>query len=119
FIIQLKNFDRVMADRERFISIDFSFGESGEEWEKEYAFLRFYDFLPNGLLNFNVETLATDGRYWHSYGVEANLQKPLLKRDLVRIFKKLGFNKVGFFGSFNSEKYNKEKSPLLIGVGTR
>lgn len=118
-IIQLKNFDRVMAERERFISLDFSFGESGEEWEKEYAFIRFYDFRPDGLLNFNVETLATDGKYWHSYGVEANLQKPILKRDLTRVLKKLGFTKIRLFGSFNGDRYNKETSSPLIAVATR
>lgn len=119
FIIQLKNFDRVMADRERFISLDFSFGESGEEWEKEYAFLRYYDFRSDGLLNFNVETLASNGRYWRSYGVETTLQKPILKKDLTRVLKKLGFGKIRFFGSFKGERYNRESSPLLIAVAAR
>lgn len=118
-IIQIKNFENVLAEKERFISLNFSFGESDKEWEKEYAFLRFYNFRPDGLLDFNVETLATDGRIWRSYGVETTPIKPILKRDLQRVFKSLGFRKVKFFGNFNSEEYDKEKSRRLIGVGTR
>lgn len=119
FIIQIKNFDQVLAEEEKFISLDFSYGESPEQWEKEYAFLRFYDFRPDGLLNFNVETLASDGRFWHSYGVETNLQRPILKKDLSRVLTKLGFSKIRLFGSFKGERYNKETSPLLIAVATR
>lgn len=119
FIIQVRNFYQVLTEREQFISLNFSYGESPDEWEKEYAFLRFYDFRPDGLLNFNVETLASDGRFWHSYGVETNLQRPILKRDLARVLKKLGFAKIRLFGSFRGERYSRETSPLLIAVANR
>lgn len=119
FIIQVRNFANILTERERFIRLDFSFPETASEWEKEYAFLRFYNFRTDGLLDFNVETLASDGRIWHSYGVETTVRKPILKRDLTWILKKLGFTEINFFGNFNSERYNQDKSRRLIAVATR
>lgn len=118
-IIQIKNFDYLLQQKERFISLDFSFSENERDWEREYAFLRYYDFRPDGLLNFNVETLVYDGRYWRSYGVETTRQKLILKKDLIRLLAKIGFSKLQFFGNFKGEKFNKDESPLLIVVATR
>lgn len=118
-IIQIRNFDRILEEKERLINLNFGFGESSEGWEKEYAFLRFYDFRPDGLLNFNVETLANDGRIWQSYGVETNIQRPILKENLKRFLIKLGFSKIKFFGDFKGSPYHKDKSRFLIAVSSR
>lgn len=118
-IIQIKNFDQLMEEKERFISLNFSYGESGDEWEKEFAFLRFYDFRRDGLLNINIETLVSDGRAWRSYGIETNVQKPILKRNLTHSLKTLGFSKIQLLGNFQGEAYDKDKSPLLIAICNR
>lgn len=118
-IIQIKNFDRLMEEKERFINLNFSFSESGDEWEKEYAFLRFYDFRRDGLLDINIETLVSDGKAWRSYGIETNVQKPILKRNLTRLLKTLGFSKIKLLGNYKGEMYDRDKSPFLIAVCNR
>lgn len=118
-ILQIANYDKIMSEKQRFISFNFSFGETGKEWEKEFAFLRFYNFRPDGDLEFNVETLANDGMLWHSYGVETIVQKPTLKRNISRILNKLGFRNIRFFGDFKEAKYDRDSSQCLIAVATR
>ena len=51
-LIQNRNFDAVLASRERWMA-----PQSHREGDTEWIFLRFYDYLPDGLIQFNVITL--------------------------------------------------------------
>ena len=51
-LIQNRNFDAVLASRERWMA-----PQSHREGDTEWIFLRFYDYLPDGLIQFNVMTL--------------------------------------------------------------
>jgi SAM-dependent methyltransferase len=55
-VIQNRNFDAVMANRQRWME-----PQTAREGQTEWLFQRFYDFEPDGLLTFNVITLRRDG----------------------------------------------------------
>ncbi|NIN09754.1 MAG: methyltransferase domain-containing protein, partial [Planctomycetales bacterium] len=55
-LIQNRNFDAVLAHRERWME-----PQAHREDETEWLFLRFYDFDPDGLITFNVVTLRREG----------------------------------------------------------
>ena len=52
-VVQVLNYDRILERRERVISVD---------RDDQAAFVRFYDFLPDGLLRFNLLRTTWNGR---------------------------------------------------------
>lgn len=115
-IFHLRNFENLLKTKQRFLSLNFSQGE--DEREKEYAFLRFYDYRSDGLLDMNLETLSFDGHRWRSYGVERTPQYPYFRRDLKRVLGKIGFKKIKFTLGFGGEGY-KGSNEFLVAVATR
>lgn len=115
-VFHLRNFENLLREKQRYLSLNFSPGE--DEREKEYAFLRFYDYRNDGLLDLNLETLSFDGRRWRSYGTERTLQYPFKRNDFKRILGKIGFKKINFTLGFGGEDY-KGSNEFLVAVATR
>jgi SAM-dependent methyltransferase len=78
-LIQNRNFDAVMAQRERWMGPQ-SYREGDEEW----LFFRFYDFEPGGMLIFNVVTLMRAGNTEWSQRATSTRLWPLQKDELMR-----------------------------------
>ena len=55
-ILQNRNFDAVMSKKERWIG-----PQSRRDGDKEWLFLRFYDFDADGLITFNIVRLKREG----------------------------------------------------------
>jgi len=107
--IQNRNFDAVVQRQERWVEPQL-YQSEGEEW----LFQRFYDFLPNGLIRFNIVTLKhrleTD---WQA-SVNSTILRPQLSTELVYHLEQVGFKDIRTFGSMQAEDFSPESSGNLI-----
>ena len=75
-LLQNRNFDAVMQRRERWMEPQ-AHQEEGAEW----VFLRFYDYEPDGLINFNILTLRREeGQGWQQRGRQHAPDAPAARR---------------------------------------
>jgi glycine/sarcosine N-methyltransferase len=113
-ILQNRNFDRVLAARERWIDPQSS-AEEGREW----LFLRFYDFETDGSIAFHIVTLRREtGGDW-SQSVSSTRLWPLVESGLTGALAAAGFEKIERYGSMRGEPFDKRTSPDLILAAKR
>jgi SAM-dependent methyltransferase len=107
--IQNRNFDAVMQRQERWMEPQI-FQAEGEEW----IFQRFYDFLTNGLIRFNIVTLIHKlNSDWKS-SVNSTILRPQLSTELVYHLGQVGFKEIRTFGSMQEEYFSADSSGNLI-----
>ncbi len=75
-VIQNRNFDRVWRQRERFMG-----PQSCREGEREWVFVRFYDF-HEATVTFNMIRLQRDGETW-TQDVESTELRPIFRDELA------------------------------------
>jgi SAM-dependent methyltransferase len=107
--IQNRNFDAVMNQKSRWMEPQV-FQAEGKEW----IFQRFYDFLADGSIRFNIVTLkrAMDGD-WQA-GVGSTLLRPQLYEQLNSLLADVGFKAVQAYGNMEGEPFNPSSSGNLI-----
>jgi glycine/sarcosine N-methyltransferase len=108
-LVQNRNFDAVVSRRERWME-----PQSYREDEKEWLFLRFYDFDPDGLLTFNILTLKRESQGGWTQQITTTRLRPLRQADLASPVAKAGFQNIQLFGSMAGEPFNPETSGNLI-----
>jgi glycine/sarcosine N-methyltransferase len=86
-LVQNRNFDAVMAGRARWMA-----PQAHREGSREWLFLRFYDFHPDGTLTFNVVTLQRDEAGEWTQRVEATTLRALLHAELLDVVAAVGFS---------------------------
>lgn len=107
--IQNRNFDVVVKQQSRWMDKQVHQAD-GMEW----IFHRFYDFLPNGLIRFNIATLKHEiGSDWKA-GVTSTLLRPQLHDELINLLKQLGFKDIHAYGSMEGEPFSEDTSGNLI-----
>jgi SAM-dependent methyltransferase len=116
-LIQNRNFDAVLAQRER--SSEPGAGrwmplqahrESGKEW----LFLRFYDFEADGTLIFNVVTLRREAAGdWDQQVVTTQLW-PLKQKELMTALDATGFEEITYWGDMQSAPFDPGSSGNLV-----
>lgn len=112
-LIQNRNFDRVLAERERFMPPKAAHHEG-----TDLLFWRFYDFLEDGRLRFNVAVFhRTEGQWRHT--VHASLLRPLVARDLEAALTAAGFADVVHFGDYRRTPFDPATSPDLVTVARK
>lgn len=92
-ILQNRNFDAVLERGERWME-----PQSSRKGRKEWLYLRFYDFLPDGLIRFHMVMLTREKAGW-SQRVTSTLLRPLRMAELVEAVQKAGFDAVETYGS--------------------
>ena len=108
-MIQNRNFDAVLARRDRWMPLQ-AHQESGREW----LFLRFYDFEPDGTLTFNVLTLQREGAGdWHQHLASTALW-PLTRDELTGALEASGFEEIACWGEMQGTAFDPETSGNLI-----
>jgi len=113
-LLQNLNYDRILARRERWLE-----PQSHWEGEREYLFLRFYDFDPDGLLTFHMMTLRRDGGGpWQQQVVSTRL-RPLRRTELTAALEEIGFTEVTCYGDMTGAPFDPNHSPNLIIVAIR
>lgn len=114
-IVQNRNFDAVMAARERWME-----PQSQREGEQEWLFLRFYDYEPDGLINFNIVTLhRQDASAGWQQSVSSTRLYPLRQADLLPALKAAGFDKLQTYGGLNGQPFAADSSGNLVVVAER
>jgi SAM-dependent methyltransferase len=108
-ILQNRNFDNVLDKKERWMEPQSYKDENGET-----IFLRFYDFLPDGHIQFNIITLkpTTDGQLNQSI-METRLF-PITRDILVPALEEAGFVSIRLFGSLSNTPFDSRSSGNLV-----
>jgi glycine/sarcosine N-methyltransferase len=113
-LIQNRNFDAVMATRQRWMEPQ-TFRDNEHEW----VFTRFYDFEPDGSIRFNMVTLKRPlGGDWYSATVSTHLAPQLLV-DLNKVLLEVGFTNIWAYGSMTGEPFEPLSSSNLVLVASR
>ena len=108
-VLQNRNFDAVMRERQRWMEPQ-SFREGQEEW----LFLRFYDYLPDDLIDFNVVSLhRAEAGGWQQQ-IHTTRLRPLLQSELTAALSAAGFDAITSYGDMQGTPFNPHSSGNLI-----
>lgn len=108
-LVQNRNFDAVMARRERWME-----PQAHVEGEEEWLFLRFYDYLENGLVGFNILTLRrARGEGWRQ-AVNTTHLYPQRQAELAQALALAGFDGLAAFGGMDSSPFDAAASGNLV-----
>jgi glycine/sarcosine N-methyltransferase len=108
-IIQNRNFDAVLENKERWME-----PQSYNEGEKEWIFLRFYDYEPSGLINFNIVTLQRQAGNTWSQAVSSTRLYALQSSEMLAALGNAGFSEVNLYGGMNGSPYDSKTSGNLV-----
>jgi glycine/sarcosine N-methyltransferase len=111
-VIQNRNFDRVWRRRERFMG-----PQSCREGEREWVFVRFYDF-HEATVTFNMIRLRRDGETW-TQDVESTELRPIFRDELAAALGRAGFFQAAFHGSYDGSPFDPAHSNDLIAVAQK
>jgi glycine/sarcosine N-methyltransferase len=112
-VVQNRNFDRVLARQERFMS-----PEVHRSDDKEWIFMRFYDF-EGEQLRFNVVRLQRQGDGPWSHRVEQTRLRAWSHKTLVAAMSRCGLEVLDALGSYRGETFNPTESGDLVLVAKR
>jgi glycine/sarcosine N-methyltransferase len=110
-VIQNRNFDRVWAERERFMA-----PQTYRDGQQEWVFVRFYDFHPE-TVTFNMVRLKRQAEGW-TQDVESTELRALFWREMATLLAEAGFE-VGFYGDYKGSAFDEAQSGDLIAVARR
>ncbi len=108
-LIQNRNFDQVMQKRQREME-----PQSVQEEKQEWLFIRFYDFLENGLVRFNFLTLSRQAAQPWKQDWQSSLLRPILADELSKSLLQAGFSEIQLFGNLGGEPFDPLISPNLV-----
>lgn len=108
-LIQNRNFDAVLAGRERWME-----PQAHREDETEWLFMRFYDFDPDGLITFNVITLQREGSGPWTQRATVTRLRPLRQADLVAALGAAGFTDLACYGDMAGAPFDSETSGNMV-----
>jgi SAM-dependent methyltransferase len=113
-IIQNRNFDMVLSQKERWME-----PQSHQEGAREWLFLRFYDYEPTGLITFNIITLEKQiNGSWEQEVVSTQLY-PVQHLELKSALENTGFNAIHYYGNMQGVPFNTSKSGNLVVVAKK
>jgi ubiquinone/menaquinone biosynthesis C-methylase UbiE len=107
--IQNRNFDKVMQRQDRWMEPQ-NYQVEGNEW----IFQRFYDFLPDGLIRFNIVTLQRKADFNWQPAVNSTLLRPQISTELEHQLDQVGFKDIHAYGSMQGEPFSTDSSGNLI-----
>ena len=113
-LIQNRNFDRVLARQERWTE-----PQSHREGDREWLFLRFYDFRPDGLLDFHVVTLHRQGQEAWTQRIASSPLWPQREAELTAALAEAGLIGVTLYGDLAGAPFQPESSPNLVITARR
>ncbi len=113
-ILQNRNFDSVLTGKERWME-----PQSYSDAHGEKIYLRFYDFLPDGHIQFNILTLkrSPEGQ-WKQSVMETRLF-PVTRDILVRSLENAGFCRIQLFGALSNTPFDSKTSGNLVVTAIR
>lgn len=114
-VLQNRNFDAVLAHQERWMD-----PQAYHVAEREGVFVRFYDYLPDGLIQFNILTLrrAEPSAAWQQEVVSTRLY-PLRQGELNEALQQAGFGAIRAYGDMQGAPFDAQTSGNLIITAMR
>jgi SAM-dependent methyltransferase len=113
-VIQNRNFDAVLSRQERWME-----PQSHQEGGREWLFLRFYDFDPDGKITFNIMNLKREaGGAWQQTILATRLY-PLLQGELAKAIEAAGFERLAFYGALTGAPFEVGSSGNLVITAKR
>jgi glycine/sarcosine N-methyltransferase len=108
-VVQNRNFDAVMAQGGRWME-----PQAYREGEKDWLFLRFYDFERDGMLTFNILTLKRAGQGDWRQEVTTTRLRPLRQADMTGTLASAGFHDIKFYGNMGGAPFDPAASSNLV-----
>jgi SAM-dependent methyltransferase len=108
-IIQNRNFDAVLVSKERWME-----PQAYQEGDNEWLFLRFYDYLANGLIGFNILTLKKESGGSWKQSVTCTPLRPLLHDELTITLSGVDFETINAFGDMSGAAFDPRISGNLV-----
>lgn len=108
-LIQNRNFDAILGQRSRWME-----PQARREGEREWVFVRFYDFDADGHLTFHLLTLQREGRQPWSQRHNATRLMPIRRDVLIRELGNAGFTGTILYGDMSGAPFEENDSPNLI-----
>jgi len=110
-IVQNRNFDSVLASRQRWME-----PQAHREGQDEWLFMRFYDFEADGLLTFHVVTLRrVAGGAWGQSAVSTQI-RALTQAELARALADVEFSAPTLYGDMSGAAFEPSASGNLVVV---
>lgn len=110
-LVQNRNFDALMARRERWME-----PQSHRQGQGEWVFLRFYDYAPDGWIDFNILTLQREGDGAWAQRITTTRLRPLLQDELSTALAEAGFERLTFYGDMRAAGFDAQNSGNLIAT---
>jgi SAM-dependent methyltransferase len=104
-VIQTLNYDRILERQERIVSVD---------RDGDATFLRFYDFLADGLLRFNLLRVTWEGAAARPAPLISVLLRPYRRQDLAAAAQMAGLDVVLSGGGADLTPYAATTSDTLL-----
>jgi SAM-dependent methyltransferase len=108
-LVQNRNFDAVLAHQERWMAPEYH-----HAGEREWLFLRFYDFDPDGLLTFHIITLSRLGQSGWQQKVDSTWLYPQRQAELAIALGEAGFERITSYGNMTGALYDPMESSNLV-----
>ncbi len=113
-LVQNRNFDALLSRRERWME-----PQTYRQGEREWLFLRFYDYESDGLITFNVLSLRREGDGdWQQQAMATRL-RPLRRDELADALMKAGFHSTTCFGDMAGSTFDPQSSGNLVAIAWR
>ena len=104
-VIQLLNYHKILAEKERIVSID----RKGEK-----AFIRFYDFLADGMLQFNVLRVHWKSENSPVHRLQSTRLRPYTCDELENALTARAFGDIRFYSSPQFDAFDVSSSDTLL-----
>lgn len=112
-VIQNRNFDRVWAERERFMN-----PQSHGNGPDERIFVRFYDFHAHTITFTMIQLYRNQSGGWLQ-DAESTELRPVFGADLSSALDSAGFERVALYGSYDGTPFDSQQSNDLIAIAWR
>ena len=113
-VLQNRNFDQVLEQKTRWME-----PQSAHAGQMEWLFVRFYDFLADGTIDFNILRLRREaGGAWQQLVTSTRL-RPLIQAELGEGLTQAGFEQVEWYGGLDGSEFDIENSGNLVVVAIR
>ncbi len=111
-LLQNRNDERLLRQGQRFLPLS-----THREGDREWLFFRFLDLDPRRI-TFHIVTFHREKEEWH-YRVSSTVHRPLPREELEAALRRAGFHELAFYGGWQLEPFDPERSGDLVVVGRR
>jgi len=108
-ILQLLNYEKIMREKQRWLEPQSHLSEC-----RETVFMRFYDFLPSGLIDFNIVILRrAKGEKWTQHQLSTRLY-PIPVKELQHMLAQAGFAEIRTYAGMTTQPFDPVQDNTLV-----